>query len=278
MGLLKPDTPEPPNYAEATKEGIALDISTLPLRKMIESASRTGAKISYTDPSDGKEKTVDFTGFSDVDQSRAMLDFGIESADKLASANLELSKKYGTQQIEQRLAELKAADPTGFATRDELGKRVLDELKLGSQLDPQTQAEVVNAERGAQASRGNLLGSSSGAAEAMQVGNAGFRLKQQRLANAASFLSGTTPVAQFQGISGAQQGAVAFNPQPINQGIGVNPNAGTNGWQAAGKSFGMQMQAANMAYENSPWTKLFDTFSGILTTGAGAYAGSKFAG
>lgn len=267
---MKPDTPDAPDYAEANREGIAMDISTLPLRKMIESAARTGTKVTYVDPADGQEKTVDFKGFSDLDQSKAFVDWGIESADKVAAAQLELSKKYGVAQVEQRLKELKTADPTGFATREEMGRKVLEELKLGSKLTPEMEGQVTEAERAGQAARGNMLGSSSAAAEAMEVGNAGFRMWQQRLANASSFLSGTTPTAQFQGIAGAQQGAVGWNPQPVVGGVGINNNAGQQAWQGAGQMFGMQMQKAITDYEGSPWTKLFDTFNSMLVSAAGA--------
>jgi hypothetical protein len=78
----------------------------------------------------------------------------------------------------------------------------------------------------------------------MTVGDAGFRMRQQRLANAASFLSGTTPVAQFGQISGAQQGAAAFNPMGVQSGLTLNPNAGAQGQQFAMNTYNQQMNYA----------------------------------
>lgn len=280
MAFVKSEAPDPPDYAKATKEGIQLDIDTLPIRRLIDQAARAGAKIDYKDPITGEARSVDFTGMGDADLSRIALDFGIESQDKLAAAELELSKKYGIDFINQRTAELKAADPTGYAMREEMGGSILADLQAGKGLDDATEAEVVQAERSAQAARGNMLGSSSAAAEAMEVGNAGFRLWQQKLANAASFLSGVTPTAQFSGLSGAQAGATPSNMMPMQTGISVNPNAGAEGWSAASQRWGMAFQKEQYDYESSPWTKMFDMFNSMLVSAAGTaggvWAGKKF--
>lgn len=273
MGAWQADAPSPPDYAAATREGILTDIETLPLRKLIENAAKSGGKVEYKDPSTGEMKTADFTGIGDVDISKQMLAAGIESADALAKAQLDLSKKYSADTIAQRRAELEASDPTGFALREQEGKSIMADLLAGKSLDPGMQADVVNAERGAQAARGNIMGNSSAAAEAMTVGDAGFRLWQQKLANASAFLSGTTPTAQFSALGGAQQGVVGFNPQAVQTGTNINPNAGSQGWQA-----GMQSWQANFAknqfeFQNSPWTKLFDTFNSMLVGAAGSAGG-----
>jgi hypothetical protein len=62
-----PEQPAAPDYAKATKEGIYTDISTLPLRKQIDTAARTGSKISYIDPATGQEAVADFSGQADWD-------------------------------------------------------------------------------------------------------------------------------------------------------------------------------------------------------------------
>lgn len=273
MGFWEADQPDPPNYAEATREGILTDIETLPLRRSIEQAAKFGVKIEYKDPSTGEMKTADFSGMGDVDMSRKLLEFGVESSDKLAAAQLEQSQKYGLDYIAQRRKELEAADPEGFAIREKLGTSVLDDLMAGKTLDAATRGEVIETERAGQAARGNILGSSSAAAEGMEVGNAGYRLWQQRLANAASFLGGTTPTAQFSGLAGAQTGASPFNPQGAASGTTINPQAGAQGWQAATQTW--QMNFAKNAYEqqNNVWNKLFDTFNSMLVSAAGSAGG-----
>ena len=167
-----------------------------------------------------------------------------ESADKMAETMLNVQQKYGKEFIQQRMEELKAADPTGYEVRQMLGEAAKEDLALGTQLSPEMRNQVEQQERAAQAARGNIYGSAPAAAEAMAVGDAGFRMRQQRLANAASFLSGTTPVSQFGQISGAQGGASPFNPVGIQSGLTLNPNAGAQGQQFAMNTFNQQMNYA----------------------------------
>ena len=225
MGLYSSSPPQPPDYAAATREGVEADIDSLPLRKLIESAARQGTKVSYTDMA-GKEQTVDFTGFGDVDMSRQDLEFAEESADRMAQAMLSVQEKYGADFVKQRMKELELADPKFREVRDALGGAALEDVESGYKLAPGMRDEVQQATRAAQFARGNVFGAAPAAEEAFEVGNAAFRLRQQRLANAASYLSGATPVAQFGQIAGAQQGAAGFNPMGIRGGIGQNPNAG----------------------------------------------------
>lgn len=263
--------PKAPDYAAANREGVLADIETLPLRRMIESAAKAGEKIEYTDPRTGEKKTVDFTGLGDVDMSKQMLDWQLDSADSVAAKSLEMSQKYGADFVEQRRKELEASDPTGFKIREEMGSSILADLLAGKGLDAQTQAEVVAAERAGQAARGNIMGDSSAAAEAMAVGDAGFRLWQQKLANASAFLSGTTPTAQFGQLSGAQSGASPFAPQPV-QGAAtqLNPNAGAMSAQFAQQSFAQNSQN----WANSPWMSLLGGISGMGIAAAGSGFGS----
>jgi hypothetical protein len=254
-------TPDSPDYAAANREGVLADIETLPLRKLIERAAMMGQKVEYTDPKTGEKTTADFTGFGDIDKARAQMQYGAESSDKMAQLVLGLQEKYGSKYIEQRLKELEQSDPVGFALRKQMGESVSGELAQGFKLAPGMAEQVQQSERAAQAARGNLLGQSSGAAEAMQTGNAAYRLYQQRLANASAFLSGTTPTAQFGQISGAQQGAAPVMPQAIQQGISQNQNAGAMGYQAA--QWGYQQQL-----ENNPWMNFAGQVSGVGTGAA----------
>lgn len=274
MGFLKPDPPDPPDYAEATREGILTDIETLPLRRLIDQASKAGTSATYTDPRTGLTTTADFSGIGDLDLSRMAVDFGIESADKIAKAQIDLEDKYGESVLKQRLKSLEMADPEGVAIRKKLGSTVLGDLERGSGLDPEMAAQVTEAERTGQAARGNLLGSSAGAAEGLAVGEAGQRMKQQRMANAAAFLNGSTPQAQFSSISGAQQGAVGFNPAGMTSGVQINPNAGAQGFAGNMQTWQADFQKSMYEFENSPWTQLFDTFNGMLVSAAGSAGGA----
>lgn len=95
------------------------------------------------------------------------------------------------------LDTFKQVDPNEYAARQGLGtsmdsylKSVQDEYNLGSQLDPVTAMQVQQAARTGQAARGNLYGSGQAAQEAMQTGQAGQALKQQRLGNLQTALGG----------------------------------------------------------------------------------------
>ena len=235
MGLYSADPPKPPDYAAATREGVEADIESLPVRKLIEAAARQGTKVTYTDMS-GKEKTVDFTGFGDADMSRKDLEFAEESADRMAQAMLSVQEKYGADFVKQRLKELELADPQFRKVRDALGEAALEDVESGYALAPGMREEVQQATRAAQFARGNVFGAAPAAEEAFEVGNAAFRLRQQRLANAASYLSGATPVAQFGQI------AAGFNPMGIRSGIGLDPNAGARSLGLATNVYNNQFQ------------------------------------
>lgn len=271
--MSSPKTPPPPDYAAANREGIEADIETLPVRKLIEAAARMGTKATYTD-ADGNEKTVDFTGFGDIDQTRQQLEFMTESADTIAEAQISTQEKFGERFVAQRMKELEQSDPLGTKVRKMLGEEAIKDLEAGYGLGDELRKQVEQSVRGAQAARGNLLGQASGQAEAFALGDAAIRLRQQRLANAASFLSGVTPVAQFGAISGAQQGAAAFNPMGIQQGIGLNPNAGQMGTQFAMNSYQQQSQNAIAKAQNNPWNTVLGAVGGVAMSGLTGGLGS----
>lgn len=275
---MAPGAPDAPDYAAANREAIMADIETLPLRKKIEAAAALGETITYKDPETGEEKTADFSGFGDVDQSMAEVEAQLAAADMIAKKTLEIQDTYGTQFIEARLKELEASDPEGFAVRKEMGQQALDELQLGYDLAPGMESQIVQAERAGQAARGNILGQSAGAAEALKVGDAAFRMRQQRLANAAAFLSGTTPAAQFGAISTAQAGAAPVATPAIQQGIGVNQAAGAQGAQYAMQAYGQQSANAMNWYQNNPWTTMLGSLAGAGTQAGVGMAVNKWGG
>lgn len=262
-----PDPPPAPDLGAANREGVSASLDALGPSKKLEAAAKLGTKVTYTDPFTGKEKTVDFTGTGDVDQARALLPFIGESADAVAKSQLEVQQKYGLDFVDQRLAELERSDPIGVQTRKEMGESILDELRQGSALTDEQRTQVTQAERAAQAARGNVFGSAPAAAEAMAVGDAGFRMKQQRLANAAAFLSGSTPVAQFGQISGAQAGASPFNPVAVQQGMTVNPNAGLQGQQFALNNYGNKFKAWEASSQGGIGNMLMGTLAGAASAG-----------
>ena len=288
MGLYSADMPDAVSIAGANEAGVWADLETLGVRKLIANASKYGKSVDIKVPifdKDGNKKkdedgnfvfkdvTYDFKGYSDADATREDMKFGGEAADYMAKTMLEVQQKYGKDFVKQRLEELKAADPTGYEVREMLGESAKADLARGTELSPEMARQVTQQERAAQSARGNIYGSAPAAAEAMSLGDAGFRMRQQRLANAASFLSGSTPVAQFGQISGAQQGASPFNPMGIQAGIGVNPNAGAQGQQFAMNTYNQKM---NFAAQQQPiGSQLLGMAAGIGGQALGGWAYGK---
>ena len=271
MGLYSSDQPDPPSIAGANEAGVWANLETVGIQKLIANAAKFGKSVDVKVPifdADGnktgfKDVTYDFKGYSDADATREEMEFGSEAADFMAKSMLEIQQKYGKDFVKQRIEELKAADPTGYEVRQMLGEAAKEDLARGTELSPDMARQVTQQERAAQSARGNIYGSAPAAAEAMSLGDAGFRMRQQRLANAASFLSGTTPVAQFGQISGAQAGASPFNPMGIQAGIGVNPNAGAQGQQWAMNAYNTQM---NYAAQQQPiGAQLLGMATGVAT-------------
>ena len=101
--------------AAANREAVMASIETFPLQRQIEAASRIGGEVRVPIYKNGKEtgeyRTVNFSGMSDIDATRETARALASLAPEQTKAQLDLAKEYGTQFAEQRLKELKAADP-----------------------------------------------------------------------------------------------------------------------------------------------------------------------
>jgi len=195
------DAPKPPDYEQAAREGVYADLETYPLRYLTEAASRMGGRIVI----DGKQ--YDFTGLGEADNARVM-------SDKMAQVLLDLQRDLGPEFIKQRIEELKAADPQGYAARQQLFDRILKsveaspdrplaadlqssivgELQNAGRLDRRMLDQVQQSVRGGQVRRGNYLGSAATAEEAGGVVRASESLRDSQQQQALGFLnSGVTP-------------------------------------------------------------------------------------
>jgi len=147
-----PPPPPPPDYASANRAGVLADVETLGAKKAIEQAAKLGGTalgfgittktdsnggVTYyqTFDEDGKrlgtprqvsqqEAVIDFRGKSDVDVAKAQADFQRQEERANAQSALDLQKQYGTQFATEARNQLQAVDPTGFANRELLGRRV----------------------------------------------------------------------------------------------------------------------------------------------------------
>jgi len=242
-----PPPPQQPNYAAANREAVQADIDTLPTRRRIDAAARLGTKVY--DPDTGKE--YDFTGLGDSALALSQAETNAASADLTAAKMLEIQRKYGSDFSSEALKQLEQADPEGFKARRSLAKQINDDLALGSSLTPEEEMMVEQQIRGGQAARGNILGPASTAQEVLGKTEFGQKLKQQRLSNASAYVFGSPLTAQYQTLSGAQQGAAPFQPTQSIPGIGVNANAGAQGSQFASNIFATQggMYGSRLNYQ-----------------------------
>jgi hypothetical protein len=138
----------------------------------------------------GGQKTADFTGYGEADVQGKI-------ARQMAEIELELSRKYGTQFVEEAKKQLELADPQGTAARgrlyeliqqqiendperpvaDLLDSQVSEQLAAGSGLDRVSQEMLDQAIAEAQGSRGEKGQGGTDFAEPMTTGFEG----QQRL-------------------------------------------------------------------------------------------------
>ena len=116
----QPEAPAPPDYAAANREGIYADIETLPIRRLLDYATRAGTAVTYKDPKTGSDITADFTGKGDIDLSRLQTQLRGETADLEAANQLGIAQKYGADFQQVALDALKRQDPAGYAGRQEL--------------------------------------------------------------------------------------------------------------------------------------------------------------
>lgn len=277
----KAKEPEAPDVAKASRDGVLADLLTLPGRRQAELAAQLGLKASIDVPqfdSNGnftsmQKVDVDFTGAGDSMRQQAQIEQDRIGAEAQAKTVLDIQAKYGDQFVDQSLSQLRRADPTGFAVRDELGRQIQDQLAGGGDLTSGEQRGVEQSVRSSQAARGNILG--VGAATQEVLASDAYRTnKQQRnFSNAAAFLNGSTPQAQFAQLGGAQIGAAPVQPVAFQSGMNVNPNAGLAGQNFASNIFNTQAQMyqANLQQGN-PFMQAAGMVAGL---GSAALIGRK---
>ena len=199
MGLFS--TPKIPDPNAAAVAGATADLELFPFQYQINALAKMGGKAVIN----GVE--YDFTGLGDADTAAVM-------SDKMAQTMLELQQEYGPEFVKQRLAELKAADPTGYAARQQLFDRIMadaeanpdrpmnkalqdavqGELGKAGKLDARQIEEVQQGVRGKQIGRGIILGNAAASEEANALVGASESLRDRRQQQAAGFLgSGLSP-------------------------------------------------------------------------------------
>lgn len=206
MGLCGDDPPDP---SKGYAAGIRADLETLPSRRIIDAAAALGIPVEVLMPGARSPQRFDFTGLGQADYEG-------QYQDQMAQQLLALQEEFGPEFVEQRLNELRTADPEGFAMRQrlwdsikgdiesarsanrpaasELQDLIMAELEKGGELDPRTAHDVSQRVLGAQVARGNFLGNAAATEEAQVLSDASEAQRTQRQAQALAFLtSGVSP-------------------------------------------------------------------------------------
>jgi hypothetical protein len=208
-------------------------------------------------------------------------------APQMSAINLQNQKEYGPQLIQAALDNLKIADPTGLAVRNELGKKALAGLGADQygKLSPEEQRQAEQDLRAGQVARGGGTASSDAIAEAIQKYNLGTQKQQLQLSNAGSFLNGSTPQAQFGNLNQAGQTAQTRSQDTSGFSAGLFPstnslisNQASNYGTYAGFANGMNnynlgVANYNQQYSSNPFLTGVGVASGIAGNIMGGMAG-----
>lgn len=294
-----PDIPSMADPAQSAIAGAREDIANFPFRYQIEAAAKKGEK--YTDPVTGK--VYDFTGLGDADNAGVISDkmaqtlldiqkgYGAEFV-KQRVEDLKRSDPTGyaarKQFFDKVMADADAHPDRPLA--ENLQSQVKDMLSRGGKLDNRQLEQVQEGVRGKQVKSGIYLGNAPAVEESTAVVNAGeqqrtnrqnqsldflksgispddveYRRIQQTLSNLGNFVSGTSPIAEFGSLSGAQGGAAPFTTTGgVNQ--QTNPNAALQGQQNAQQIYGQQVNFANS--QANPWMAGVSTGVSALSAAA----------
>lgn len=234
---------------------------------------------------------ADFTGLGDADKAGANADkmaaSMLELQRKYGADFVAEARKQAEQAdpegwaARKKLFDEVMADSARVEDRTlakTIQQQMLDELNAGGGTDAATNREIEQFLTAQQAARGGGYGKADEYERAMGVGQAAearrvqrqqramawltsgatpedadYRQRQQRMGNLSNFMSGTTPTAQFQSLSGAQNGAAPFvagpgAPQVSMEGL---QNAGNAGAQFAQGTYNTQSNYA--AGQADPW-------------------------
>lgn len=194
--------PKIPDPAAAAVSGIQTDAQLQPFNYLINAASTLGVPVTING------QTYDFTG-------QGQADVAGQVSNQMAQTLLALQTEKSPAIIQAQIDQLKAADPQGYAARQDLFDRILadaqqnpispvspdlqqqlqDQLAKGVGFsDAKQLQQVQEGVRGQQVASGIYRGNAATSAEGKAVVNAGESLQQQRQQNALNLLeSGASP-------------------------------------------------------------------------------------
>lgn len=296
MGLFGDDPPDP---AKSYVAGLNADLETFPERRIIDAASALGKKVTLNIPGRGPTN-FDFTGLGQADVQAGY-------GDAMLSQLLQLQRDLGPEFVEQRLAELREADPEGAAMRErlwgaikssveagptdrpdlkQLEDEIMAELGRAGQLTPETSHAISQRVMGNQVARGNYLGNAAATEEATVMAEAGEQQRAQAQQQAMAFLTGGISPDDAQYREGQQNlanlGSFIAGETPTAQ-FGQLSGAQRGAAPAAGVSPGLGLDpnagASGINWANNLWSakqgQVNPWTAGLVGAAAGANLGGS---
>jgi hypothetical protein len=164
------------------------------------------------------------------------------------------------------------ADPKRFEASERYGDNVNSDLQRGSRISESESRSAEQDVRAAQASRGNLYGNAPTASEVLAKYNVGQQLRQQRLANAQSYLGLAPIAAQIPSAVPASQSFQPSIPQPMANSPFMGGQQYLTGQGINAQNYGSQLGYLSSTY-GSYTNAMASTYQNPLAAGIGAAQG-----
>ena len=265
MGSPSIPAAPPPPPAPPSTTGADISIAN---KEAMEYYATTGYPLILEALRQGKMSSLG----TDLDIYRKTSDASVEN-------QLTLGRRYGGDAANLSRTLMRRSDPQRFESAERYGDSINADLAQGSKASPSEARAAEQDIRSAQASRGNLYGNAPTATEVLAKFNVGQQLRQQRLANAQSYL-GLAPIAGQ--IPSATPSGQAFQPsiplpmanspfmggQQMLQGAGINAQNYGSQLNYLSSTYGAQT-AANAATYQNPLAAGIGAAQGIAGIGMG---------
>jgi hypothetical protein len=180
---------------------------------------------------------------------------------QLQQAEINARNVYGPGLVSGAAGLAQQADPGRYALQQQLEKQTSGDLARGTAIDPYLQAQVTDAIRARQAGSGNIMGADAAQAEALQNGQFGQQMYQQRLSNANQIASGP-------GLTGQDAQALG-----LTQNQTVNPNAGFMGNQGIQQAYQNQLAYTQASNAANPFNQILGGITGAAKLGSSFFSG-----
>jgi hypothetical protein len=113
-------------YTDSAGNNVSKDSAFAPTTTYYQSFDADGKRLGTPREVSKQEAVIDFAGKSDIDVAKSQAEFQRAEQKVNAQSQLDLQKEYGTQFATEARNQLQAIDPTGYANRELLGKKVAE--------------------------------------------------------------------------------------------------------------------------------------------------------